>query len=237
MYCLDLLWTNFSLIDSVFILHDLLIIYYFVFQLVQGAFFYTLISIFAALVFSDYSKVAFDKVKRLIRQNRGAENFPFPYRYLGTIEQSLKQHHLVCYLSLAGNHQVFGRITLWFLITNMPLNIHCIAQLVLTKNGIYETIIFSLIIFYQLMSSVVVFQPSAWCSVQLHQPSKMMPRMIGQMSGRKWMLYKLKVDDLFFRLTWGSRVAAQIGPISQMTYQATLEVPFVVLFTFFCIKR
>ncbi len=228
--------------------------YYQIYRLVQGAFFYTPVSLFSAAIFSDYSQASFGRVQRLMQKFRQKHKSSqsehlssLPHRVCcSAIETAFRRNHQVCYLTMAGNQQVFGRITACFLLANIPVNIHCVSQLVLAKNGTYETIIFSLIIFYQFLTAWFVFYPSAKGTMRLHEPAKMMPLMVGLMGGQKWLPLKLKMDDLFYRLTWGPRIAAQVGPIKQITYQSTLDVSeerlfdllkfikfFIVVFRFF----
>ena len=179
--------------------------YYQIYRLVQGAFFYTPVSLFSAAIFSDYSQASFGRVQRLMQKFRQKHKSSqsehlssLPHRVCcSAIETAFRRNHQVCYLTMAGNQQVFGRITACFLLANIPVNIHCVSQLVLAKNGTYETIIFSLIIFYQFLTAWFVFYPSAKGTMRLHEPAKMMPLMVGLMGGQKWLPLKLKMDDLF----------------------------------------
>lgn len=207
------------------LIHDSCLVYYHLYKLTQGAFFYTSVSIFAAITYVDYSEGAFAPVQIIIKQRLlRRSSRPLP-QFI--VRRALAKFHQVCYLTLAGNRTLFGRILLAYLITNVPLNIGCIFQLAFGNKSYqpysFQTFILQMVIFYQFWAAVTVFYPSAWSSAKMHEPSKMMPLMV-EMINESHLTTKLKVDDLFLRLTWGPKLASQVGPIRQVTYQTSFEV-------------
>ena len=146
---------------------------------------------------------------------------------LKLIKRKLKNHQ-ICYLVVAGSDELFGAVLFTFLITNVPINIYCIRNLVFLRLDPIIVATFYFMITVQFVALVTVFGPPAWCCAVYHAPKKWIFQLQIRLSGPPWCLLKLKYDDLLNRMLYGSKIAIYMGPNSPITYMSALEVSILI---------
>ncbi|KAH9402949.1 hypothetical protein TYRP_015713, partial [Tyrophagus putrescentiae] len=117
-------------------------------------------------------------------------------------------HNQCCHIIVTGTKEIFSKILLAFLLTNIPINIYIFKGFVFNNEEL-------LIPFY------IALYPLAKSSSQLHEPRKMLIALQYCLTN---FFAKLKTDDLINRLGNGPKYAISIGPFKEVTNQAILEI-------------
>ena len=152
----------------------------------------------------------------------------------------LTDHNKICQLIMESNRALFSQIMAAFVITNLPINVYLVSQLVHVAgsqrnvNTFEQRYLFYVLISVQSAFFLVAFWPLVAVPERLHEgPRKALLRVQAHLNMNpsdalfyqpKLSLLKLKVDDLVLRLGQGSKVAITIGPAKEVTKETITEV-------------
>lgn len=170
-------------------------------------------------VLGDFRKIV--KFKR--------QTFSFPD--LSKISNFLIEHNALSNLVMLGNRQLWGRVMASFLLTNIPINVYGLSIIILSSRNLTEQFVLLILLLIQLFAFVVSMWPLSYTSARLHAPQNKLVALQPYLTGYRWILLKLKLDDLKCRLSCGRpRVAVTIGPARDVTNDVLLEVILVSIF-------
>ncbi len=130
-------------------------------------------------------------------------------------------HNQCCHIIVTGTKEIFSKILLAFLLTNIPINIYIFKGFVFNNEELLIRIIMLFLFIFQYIAFYIALYPLAKSSSQLHEPRKMLIALQYCLTN---FFAKLKTDDLINRLGNGPKYAISIGPFKEVTNQAILEV-------------
>lgn len=220
---------NQFLIGLIVAIEIICILHYSLIRLLQCALFFTFCTIIATLTYSGHVRELYKIVKIKVLKNR--QQLTFSTIFIN-LQKLLEDHNKVCYLVVAGSNELFGAVLFSFLVTNVPINIFCIRQLVFFKTNFTEKYLISFTMAMQFFALAAVMGPPAWCSVLYHSIARQIPKLQVLMNGRPWLLLKLKYDDFLNRMLYGCKIAIFMGPAGPITYSSALEVIIVIFLIF-----
>ena len=147
------------------------------------------------------------------------------------LERLLCEHNLISYLVISCSDQLFGKVVLATICTQIPINIVFVKKIVIGSEQ--ETPLsfkFLLFIIFAIQLGVFagIFVPLSWCQSQYHSPKSLVHRLMLATtdSGAWWWTLRLKYNDLYGRLVCGPKVAITVGPLHAITYFSSLEFLF-----------
>ncbi|KAJ6220374.1 hypothetical protein RDWZM_006186 [Blomia tropicalis] len=148
------------------------------------------------------------------------------WRNRSTIKNQLQEHNIVTSLLISGSRELFGKLLYVFFLINVPINVYLIRRNLYKQQEFIDKLMLSLIAFFQLLVSLVIYLPLAYGNSVYHSPAKYIPFLQTMLRGRKgWLWYKMKYEDLYHRLVDnGPKLAISIGPVRAITYMAFCEV-------------
>lgn len=147
----------------------------------------------------------------------------FLQTYQAKIDQFLGEHHRISFGLMQSSDKIFSQLIVIFLVAVIPINVY-LLRLVLLKNiQVFEYFAYLLIAILQLGLGGIFLLALAIITSTIHQPSKYIVP-LQSMLGANSIRYKLKFDNLLYRLVWGRKIAATVGPIKEITFRVILEV-------------
>ncbi|KAJ6220373.1 hypothetical protein RDWZM_006185 [Blomia tropicalis] len=148
------------------------------------------------------------------------------WRNRSIIKNQLQEHILATSLAISGSRNLFGKILYVFLLINIPINVYLIRRNLYRQQDFIDKLMLSLIAFFQLFVSLIVYLPLAYCNKVYHSPAKFIPILQPMLRGQKgWLWYKMKYEDLYHRLVDnGPKLSVSIGPVRAITFMAFCEV-------------
>ncbi len=151
---------------------------------------------------------------------------------LFSYQSLLVEHQRLTFIYLRLSEHLFGLTSYLLVLTLLPINVYCVAVLVLGRQfgpikGVYLIIIF--------IQSVVMAGSTlpAQLTAVLHRPAKFIPNLQWIVLTQKKILsckeqqllkLKLKYDSLMLMLTSGPKIAVRVGPLQQLTKSNLYEV-------------
>lgn len=165
----------------------------------------------------------------IIKRNRSAKfrSYSFRCQINQKLEQFISEHTMICYHILRGNENIWNKILLSFLCTNLPSNIYFFIRLFLMNGGrlpLIDSLAIGCVFFGQTCIVVIVLVLLAQQSKALHRFHRYVPAIQQLISGRAKVALKLQYDDLLQRLTRGARYGVTIGPFWVITYETIFQV-------------
>ena len=207
---------------------EILLCLYLGLEFAQNALFFTMCTIMGTIVFAGHvietNKTIWKLIEKYRCENLMLPSIPLPCRMI--ISNQMFEHNRVTYLVISGSRELFGYILYSYLLTNLPINVYLLRRNVFEQQELEEQLLIWLVILLQLLASMIVFGPLAWCAEVYHSPEKFIPILQPMLRGpRGWLIYKMKYEDLYHRLIDdGPKLAVSIGPVRAITYMASLEV-------------
>ena len=201
---------------------------YLAFQCIQNAMFFTFCTITGTIVFCGHVIETNQTVWKLIDKYRSHNSMLswIPFRCRRIIVNQLVEHNRVTYLVIAGSRELFGYVLYAYLLTNIPINVYLIRRNFYKQQDFIDKLMLSLIIFFQMLISLLIYLPLAYGNNVYHSPAKYIPFLQTMLRDRKgWLWYKMKYEDLYHRLVDnGPKLAISIGPVRAITYMTFCEV-------------
>lgn len=151
----------------------------------------------------------------------------------------LREHNLISYLVVSCSAQLWGKITLGTVLSQVPINVVFVKKIVYrheqsAENSLALNLLFSLIVAVQGLVLVFIFAPLGWAQKISHSPEKFIPRLMlllntatknGAKSSR-WLSTVFKYNDLYGRLLRGPKIGASVATLYTITYLSFFEVSF-----------
>lgn len=188
------------------------------FTLVQSGFTYTFFSVISAMVFNDKVEYAVQQMREhLTRFQLVIESKKLTYFLV-------EQNKIVVDI-MRSNREVWSRVLFAFFLTNIPGNIYICTRLAIDSLARLEKSILWFALMAQVMAAVMVLFPLASYLKTIHDSAKCLVS-VQYHIGSDMLWYKLKIDDLFKRLTSGPKYGVTIGPMHPFSYRAIAEVKF-----------
>ncbi|KAJ6219639.1 hypothetical protein RDWZM_005451 [Blomia tropicalis] len=158
------------------------------------------------------NKTIWKLIEKYRCENSMLPSIPLPCRMI--ISNQMFEHNRVTYLVISGSRELFGYILYSYLLTNLPINVYILRRNVFEQQELEEQLLIWLVVLLQLLASMIVFGPLAWCAEVYHSPAKFIPILQPMLRGpRGWLIYKMKYEDLYHRLIDdGPKLAVSIGP-------------------------
>ncbi|KAH9403380.1 hypothetical protein TYRP_015265 [Tyrophagus putrescentiae] len=152
------------------------------------------------------------------------------------VERFLREHNLVCFLVVSRSGQLFGKVILGTICTQIPINVIFVRKMVLGSSEEETPFSLRLLLFVfcfaQLLIFAIIFLPLAWCQKVYHSPKKFIPRLMLLSSSASgsgaswWWRLRLKYNDLYGRLLRGPKFAISVGELHAVTYFSSMEFLF-----------
>lgn len=144
----------------------------------------------------------------------------------------LVEHQRLTFIYLRLSENLFGLTSYLLVLTLLPINVYCVAVLVLGRQFGPIKGVYLIIIFIQSVVMVGSTLPAQLTAV-MHRPAKFIPSLqwmvvkSGQILNCKrlqLLKLKLKYDSLMLLLTSGPKIAVRVGPLQQLTKANLYEV-------------
>lgn len=193
--------------------------------------FFVSCSWYGSTVFTGHLNELYSKTKQLITKNN--MNCLIFIKHLNVGNQLITEHNKVSYLVISGSQQLFSRILLIFVLTNVPSNVYIIWRIIFQRQSFIDLLVFWTIVLIQMIATVLVFGPVAYQCKVFHEPTMFLSVFQNSLYGRQWFMTKLKLDDFIYRITHGPKISVGIGFLKTVTYKTTLEVSFSLLIFIF----
>lgn len=214
------------LYSLLFVQFEFFLSVYQIYQILRAASFYVACSWFATAVFTRHAKAFYFKVKQLLKNSRKKHYQIVFDKQHHVIDQMIRKHNKICYLVVRGSEDLFGSVMFVFLLTNVPINVYIFWRIIFQKRTLIDMFVYWIVILLQVGAAITVFSPLAYSCGVYHSPKKFLLVIQKHLQGKQWVQRKLKIDDLYFRLIQGPKLAVSIGFLRAVTYLATLEVSF-----------
>lgn len=221
----DVVFTGFSFYTQMWSSFEIVIIIYTIYRLLHNAFFYSNASIIAALVQAGHVNEVSKELRKVITSARADGRYNLHTMELIKVSHFLSEHNAVCRLVIAGNRTLWGPVMAAFVLTNLPLNIYALSQIVLSgTKTMFELLSLDVILSIQLLAFVVTMCPLSYTCKRLHAPQSMLVALQAHLIGSQSILLKCKLDALKILLSFGPKVAITIGPAREVTDETMSEV-------------
>ncbi|KAH9397296.1 hypothetical protein TYRP_003606 [Tyrophagus putrescentiae] len=195
-------------------------------QMVSSAVFFAYCSLLGTVVYVGHLLEINAQVKRTLT----FDGIQLKTTQRRLFRQFLRDHNLICFFVLQGSKDLFGGVLYAFLMTNIPIHIYGIRRWFFIRQDAIDHLFTAAILFSQTVALIIVLLPLALCHKVFHLPKKWMNNFQLKSSGKlskPWLRLKLKYDDLFHRLSYGPKMAVNMGPISPVTIGAVLEFTLI----------
>lgn len=205
-----------------FVFEFALLIYFFL-QLIRSAYFFCTLCILTYFI-AWHSNELTNVLVENIQLYKHKKVFICPNK----VSLFFFNYNKICSFFIA--KQIFPNVLLAFLASNIPINIYIIKGFVFDKEELLIRLVMLIIFAVQIVAFYITLNPLASVCSTLHSPHKMLVPLQYCLTGHKWLLNKLKIDDLVKRLLIGPKNAISIGPLREVTRQVLFEVR---LYTFY----
>lgn len=176
------------------------------------------------LIVRNHLKPIYSKVNILIKNNK--KFYQSSYQYYQVLTPLLAEHNRVCFLIFCSSNKMFSRVLLTFFLTNVPINVYFLKRIIFQKQKIVDLLLYWFIVLLQIGAAFTVLFPlSSMCKI-VHLPKKFLFNLQCCLSGRQWLWYKLKIEDLNYTLFHRPKISVGIGFIKAVTFKAVFEVRF-----------
>ncbi|KAH9402600.1 hypothetical protein TYRP_016131 [Tyrophagus putrescentiae] len=209
----------------VWCLSETTVVVYSLFRLLHTALFFTTASILAMAVQAAHCKsVQRSSLQQSLRSARADHNRSLNLAEMVKVAHFLAEHNILSGQIIRSNRELWGRVMAAFVITNLPLNIYALGQILLSGRPLVELVVLVLVISIQAVAFQVTMGPLAKVCETMHAPQQELAALQPYITGSRWILLKLKVDDLKLRLSCGRpKVAVSIGAARELTSETVLE--------------
>jgi len=196
--------------------------------------FFTMFSLLWTLFSGQFIENA-NHIKRVIAQHR---RFRFvPHRYDSFLWSKFDDCTNIYVLAINASNVLFGGTIFACILTTIPINIYYIRRTFFAVQPCIQKVAESIVIVIQIISYLIIFTPFAWCCAVYHSPKTFIPKLQSMLHGNQWIIFKLKLNDIFDRLVRGPKIAINIGPTKEITYATSLEVwEFLKIYLTFLIR-
>lgn len=216
----------------IYIKFEVFITLYVAVEIVQNAFFFTMFTYFAMIIYTGNTLDGIKSMWNLIYQCRRNCVYSKPFISIAgrkIVDRQLHDYVEITSLALIGSRDLFGIILYNFVITNIPVNIYILRRNLFEDPEPVERFMLWVIMYLQILSAFIVFGLLSYGSAVYHKPAKFIPVLQLMMKrSRCWLWYKIKFDDLHFRLLNGPKIGVAVGPVHTVTYRTSLEVYLII---------
>ena len=113
---------------------------------------------------------------------------------------------------LRGSEDLFGVILFASLLTQVPVNIYLIRNMIFRNPPTLILIFIRIVLCFQTLAGCFTISLLAWENQVYHKPKKWIPNLQTMINGHYWIWYKIKYDDLYNRLVSGVKISITMGP-------------------------
>lgn len=213
-------------------INDLFLGVYTLIKFIQCSAFFTNVSIMSAVVFINQMNLLKKKsLLKIIVNTKRKIRTPCSVKAMKMVINFLVEHNTICYLIMSGNSPLWGPVMAAFVLTNLPVNVYVLSQLVLSTgdNSFIELLVLITILTVQIAAFYINMRPMSNMCKELHALQSTIVSLQQHLMSGQWNLLKLKLDDLKERLSCGPKVAVTIGSAREVTGETIIEVSHVLL--------
>lgn len=178
------------------------------------AFFYAFLCIFITPLFWHKITYALSKLRSI--KNK-------PKLQLANLQYFLKEHHLMVIDILRGTDELWDRVWTILLLTNLLPNVLICTKLAFGELSQIDSLLFWTVLGGQMLGAVSTLLPLSSSAKALHRPAHHLVAVQATL-GQPFLWYKLKLDDLFLRLTHGQMYSITVQPLGAITYHSVAQV-------------
>lgn len=141
-----------------------------------------------------------------------------------TLNRILYLHSFLCQTYMYIYKELWGLGMFYFFLSSIPFSVICL--LLINNKDIMSQFLLTIICIFFINSMVIIMAMVniAFETETLHQPRKYLPSIIQQICFNKYCRLKLRVEDLFYRLTFGTKYGPFIANFGPLTYNFVLQV-------------
>lgn len=204
---------------------EIFLIAYTVIRLLHSSFFFINVSLVAVIIHVGHCRDVSNEVTKVIAIARTHRRYHLNLPEVMKVVHFLNEHNAVCRLLEASNRALWSPVMASFVMTNIPLNIYALSQIVLseTKNFV-ELLVLALVLVIQLIAFIVTMMPLSYTCKRMHEPQFMIVALQAHLMGSRNILIKCKLDALKMLLSCGPKMAVTIGPAREVTEETMTEV-------------
>ncbi len=201
---------------------DLLYLFYFLLPMIRCALFFTFCTFIGTMIFTGHSEEVRKEAVCLMEkyQKRGK----LPHSATAQLKRFLRVHNLVSYFAVCGSEEIFGSVMFAFMGTNIPINVYMIKICLYKPIFSVDLAMMATVFLVQSVAACSVFVLLAYSCKKFHSPKKVLLRVMMVLEGQRWLMLKMKFNDLYYRLNYGVKIAITVGPLHGITYFSALEV-------------
>lgn len=208
-------------------INDLILGGHQLFRLLHCAFFFTNVSIMAAIVFISQTNLLEKKCfLAVIAETKTNKRTLCSGKVMKVIFDGITEHNQICTYVMTGNRALWGPVMGAFVISNLPISCYVLSQIILPTgdNSTVEVIVLNMVLVIQLLAFYVIMRPMSKMCKRLHSIQNTIVSLQQHLMSEKFILLKCKLDDLKVRLRCGPKVAITIGVAREVTEETLVEV-------------
>ena len=201
---------------------DILYLFYCLLPMIRCALFFTFCTFIATMIFTGHSEEVRKEVVCLMDKYQRKDKLP--HCAIAQLKRFLRVHNLVSYFAVCGSKEIFGSVMFAFMGTNIPINVYMIRIFLFKPILLVDLAMMATVFLAQSFAACSVFVLLAYSCKKFHSPKKVILRVMMVLEGHRWMMLKMKFNDLYYRLNYGVKIAITVGPLHGITYFSALEV-------------
>lgn len=201
----------------------------FILFLVRYLVLFTTMTVLGTLVFTSHLLGFQKQLMAILKAHKRLKFIPPVCNNL--FERFLRQHNVIVANVVSCSGQLWGKIVLATVCTQIPINIIFVRKIAFSgeETPLTLKLVLFLIFAVQLALFGLIFAPLSWCQKVYHSPKKFIPQFLLLTTGSPWRRLRFKYNDLYGRLLRGPKFAISIGPLHAITYFSSLELLFTYL--------
>ncbi|KAH9393887.1 hypothetical protein TYRP_021419 [Tyrophagus putrescentiae] len=222
--------------SKLFFLFEITTIEYYALRLFQLGVFFTNLSLFALVLFGGHiSDLQSSLTSAIITAKAKGKRYLTRAELIGkiSVKAFLADHNFLSRLLMNSNRQLLSRVMAAFALTNLPVNLYILSQLVLPgtfdaldKNAWITRAVYYVLLVVQTVMIAVAIGPLLLLPKRMHAPQRsLLVPLQYYLRGRSTRIsrLKLKLDDLKLGLSFGPKVAVTIGAAREATDETAVE--------------